>query len=306
MGQRGRPAADSMFKRPQAVRGAGAARGRLMRPAVVAWLVAAILLNLEARPVAGQTVGLPRPCDAWNLTGSWGASTTRAGENRSLKVTTLRLLQRGHRLVGRWTPAEGREVTAEGTVGDGIVRLTFWTLDAPRRLILAVANDGSRIGGRWTEAGTKGGEFWASGEATCRERPQPPPPIAPGVAGALCAAWDMTGRWDVSWPDRGGLAVGPAPQAVSGWVTRLWQNDGQLIGWYEPASRVTRWPVDGDIRGRRVTLTIRLEDGLRLERTFLLRSDGRAAVGHWPVGLGGVGAELLTGRATCTALAPPS
>ena len=148
----------------------------------VAWLIIALLVLLahaQARPVAAQEAERPSRCDNWQLTGRWSAATTEAGKNRSLVNTTLHLVQRGSLLVGRWTPLEGREVVVEGNIAAGIARLTFLKPDATRHLVLAVASDGTRIGGRWTEPGTEGGEFWARGEAVC-----PQTPAAVAAAGA--------------------------------------------------------------------------------------------------------------------------
>ena len=187
----------------------------------------------------------------------------------------------------------------EGTVAAGIARLTFFTPDAPRELMLAIASDGTRIGGRWTAPGTDGGEFWARGEALCPQTPAAAAPAVPGPTDASCLAWDVTGQWGVYWPT-GGARLGNTP-GPGAWTLHLWQDQQGLIGWYQSADRSSHWPVDGEVRGRRLTVTLRLEESLWVERNFLLASHGRSARAHWPTDLGAVGAEVLTGQATCAA-----
>ena len=266
----------------------------------VAWLIIALLVLLahaQAGPVAAQEAERPSRCDNWQLTGSWSAATTEAGKNRSLVNTALHLVQRGSLLVGRWTPLEGREVVVEGSIAAGIARLTFLKPDAPRYLVLSVASDGTRIGGRWTEPGTDGGEFWARGEAVCPQTPAAAAPPAPGPTNASCLAWDVTGQWGVYWPT-GGIRLGNTPGPGT-WTLHLWQDQQDLIGWYRSADRTAYWPVDGEVLGRRLKVTLRLEETLWVERNFLLSSHGRSARAYWPTDLGAVGAEVITGQAAC-------
>ncbi len=280
--------------------GPPAAAGGRVRRAI--WVIAMLLVLLayaQAGSVAAQEAGQPSRCDNWQLTGRWSAATTEAGRNRSLVNTTLHLVQRGSLLVGRWTPLEGREVVVEGSIAAGIARLTFLKPDAPRYMVLAVASDGTRIGGRWTEPGTEGGEFWARGEAVCLQTAAAPAPPAPGPANASCLAWDVTGQWGVYWPTGGarlGNTAGPGT-----WTLHLWQDQQELVGWYRSADRSAYWPVDGEVLGRRVKVTLRLEETLWVERNFLLASHGRSARAYWPTDLGAVGAEVITGQATCGA-----
>ena len=277
-------------------RGSRVATG--VRPA--AWLAIALLVvlaHLQAGPVAAQEAGPPSRCDNWQLTGRWSAATTEAGRNRSLVNTTLHLVQRGSLLVGRWTPLEGREVVVEGSIAAGIARLTFLKADAPRQLVLVVASDGTRIGGRWTEPGTDGGEFWARGEAVCLQAPATAAPPASGPTNASCLGWDVTGEWGVYWPTGGtrlGNTAGPGA-----WTLHLWQDQQELIGWYQSADRTAYWPVDGEVLGRRLKVTLRLEETLWVERNFVLSSHGRSARAYWPTDLGAVGAEVITGQAAC-------
>ena len=262
----------------------------------VAIALLVLLSHAQAGPVAAQEAERPTQCANWQLTGRWSAATTEAGKNRSLVNTTLHLVQRGSSLVGRWTPLEGREVVVEGSIAAGIARLTFLKADAPRSLVLAVASDGTRIGGRWTEPGTDGGEFWARGEAVCPQAPDTAAP-APGPANAACPAWDMTGQWGVYWPT-GGARLGNTP-GPGAWTLHLWQDQQDLIGWYRSADRTAYWPVDGEVLGRRLKVTLRLEESLWVERNFLLSSHGRSARSYWPTDLGTVGAEVITGQAAC-------
>ena len=51
--------------------------------------------------------------------------------------------------------------------------------------------------------------------------------------------------------------------------------------------------------GRRLKVTLRLEESLWVERNFLLSSHGRSARAYWPTDLGAVGAEVITGQANC-------
>ncbi|MAG37200.1 MAG: hypothetical protein CL878_13280 [Dehalococcoidia bacterium] len=271
-----------------------------MRHAACAIVALVVLLAYgHARPVAAQEVERPSRCANWQLTGRWAAATTEAGRNSSLAITTLHLVQRGDLLVGRWTPLEGREVAVEGTVAAGIARLTFFKPDAPRKLVLSIGSDGTRIGGRWTEPGTAGGEFWARGEASCPLTPTPPEPALSGPSNTSCLAWDVTGQWAVGWPTGGDLP-GNAPGPGT-WTLHLWQDQQDLVGWYQSTDRSSDWPVDGTVRGRRLTLSLRLEESLWVERNFILASHGRSARARWPIDLGAIGAEVITGQATCTA-----
>ena len=277
-----------------------AAGGRVRRATWVIAVLLALLAHVPAGPVAAQEAGPSSRCDNWQLTGRWAAATTEAGRNRSLVNTSLYLVQRGSLLVGRWTPLEGREVAVEGSIAAGIARLTFLKAGAPRQLVLAVASDGTRIGGRWTEPGTDGGEFWARGEAVCSQAPTAVAPTAPGPTNASCLAWDVTGQWGVYWPSGGarlGNTAGPGA-----WTLHLWQDQQDLIGWYQSADRTAYWPVDGEVLGRRLKVTLRLEETLWVERNFLLSSQGRSARAYWPTDLGAVGAEVITGQAACAVL----
>ena len=262
----------------------------------VAIALLVLLAHAQAGPAAAQEAERPTQCANWQLTGRWATATTEAGKNRSLANTTLHLVQRGSSLVGRWTPLEGREVVVQGSIAAGIARLTFLKADAPRSLVLAVASDGTRIGGRWTEPGTDGGEFWARGEAVCPQTPAAAAP-APGPANAACPAWDVTGQWGVYWPT-GGARLGNTP-GPGAWTLHLWQDQQDLIGWYRSADRTAYWPVDGEVLGRRLKVTLRLEETLWVERNFLLSSHGRSARSYWPTDLGTVGAEVITGQAAC-------
>jgi hypothetical protein len=82
----------------------------LLRALPARHLAALLLLVaglLAPRPADAQTAPACSPA-ARRLTGHWTTTETVDGENSSLWRGTLRLVQRGERIVGRWEPAGGQ------------------------------------------------------------------------------------------------------------------------------------------------------------------------------------------------------
>jgi hypothetical protein len=301
-------------------------------PVLLCALLAALELLgagvLHPRTAAAQSAPACAP-GGRSLSGHWTTTETVDGENTSFWRGTLRLAQRGDRVVGRWEPPGGQpERLVAGSFADGVLRVAQRGTPAlapagvgeaaSRSWLLTLSSDGTILSGRWTEPASgpavRRGDLFAAGEAACR-----PAPAGSGVAqpsasrDGPCAGWDLSGDWTTVGATTGG---GPA---------RLWlvQDGPGLLGWYEtgPAAVAPRldaagvpdgleraagaqatapaWTVDGEVRGTVVRLTLYAGDSLTLSRTLLLASDGATLSGPWPPGFGPPETEVLSGRARC-------
>jgi hypothetical protein len=285
-------------------------------------------------PVGAQDGPFCLP-SARRLSGEWTTTETVDAENSSLWRGSLRLLQRGAQVVGRWEPPGGEpERLVAGRFEGGVLRLSqrgspglpaAGVAPAPvRTLLLTLSSDGAVLSGRWSEREGRGGDLFASGQAGCGDTGGPAQGLplstteeaGPAIPGS-CARWDLNGIWEA------GLEPDSGPPA------RLWllQDGASLIGWYETgltsvdpapaagglparledvagaAATAPLWMVDGDVRGAVVRLTQFAGDGLRLPRTLVLDGTGERLSGPWPPGFGPPETEVLAGRATC-AVAP--
>jgi hypothetical protein len=297
---------------------------------LAAWLITPSPADAQIAPSC--------PPEAQRLTGHWTTTETVDGENSSLWRGTLRLVQRGERIVGRWEPAGGQpERLVAGSFAGGVLRVAqrgtpdlapAGVAASPSRSWLAtLSSDGMILSGRWTEpatgAPTRTGELFVAGEATCQVDEGAPADLAPGGAGGpapgrpgpggACPAWDISGAWTTVGATTPG---GPA---------RLWllQDGEEVLGWYETGptgaapvadaagvpgaleraagsvATAPTWTVDGQVRGTVLRLTLYAGDSLTLTRTFVLGDGGSSLSGPWPAGFGPPEAEVLTGQARC-------
>ncbi|HEX2516399.1 MAG TPA: hypothetical protein VH257_16960 [Chloroflexota bacterium] len=240
-------------------------------------------------PVGAQDGPLCLP-SARRLSGEWTTTETVDAENSSLWRGSLRLLQRGTQVVGRWEPPGGEpERLVAGRFEGGVLRLSqrgspglpvAGVAPAPgRTLLLTLSSDGAVLSGRWSEregrgeeggqssrlAG-RGGDLFASGQAGCGDTggPAPGQPFStpedagPAIPGS-CARWDLNGVWE----------AGVEPD--SGPPARLWllQDGASLIGWYETGlTSVDPAPAAGslparleDVAGAAATAPLWMVDG---------------------------------------------
>jgi hypothetical protein len=278
----------------------------------------------------------PRACAfrSWTIGGEWTTTETVHGANESLWRANLRLVQRGEEVAGRLEAPSGQpERAVLGTYRDGVLSITELGVSAApraaveaapaRRWVLSLSSDGRLLSGSWWEdldnrGRGRSGELFASGEAACAPDGAPTVSAAPEAQGAVppgavldagppgCVRWDLTGAWRV---DDGREGEAGPQQRQQHWL-RLWQQDGRVLGWYEPAavgvgvgvaplSGATRWVVDGRLDGRTLRLTHHLGDGATLERLLELSADGLTLVGTHPIQLGPPATERLAGSAAC-------